>query len=219
MSVPAESGRDPDRDKDVAFYAAAVDAWLTTGMEKDRTLLALAAGGLAVLASLLSAKGLIGAGQAGLYIVAVFAFLVTILAVLWVLERNKKVLKDAIEGGDGKDRLMEALDVVAMVTFLFGVLATLLIAATYAQHDLVRLGEEKGQKTMEKTDVRAGREFTRVEPGGEKRGLSGVGALRPPVVPADPADTGGGDAGGGGAATGSQGGGTGGQVESGKEGN
>jgi tRNA A37 threonylcarbamoyltransferase TsaD len=41
--------------KKLAFYTAAVEAWVATRMEKDKTLLALAAGGIGLLATLLTA--------------------------------------------------------------------------------------------------------------------------------------------------------------------
>ena len=43
--------------KAVAFYSAAVQAWVTTRMEKDRALLNLAAGGIGLLVTLLTTVG------------------------------------------------------------------------------------------------------------------------------------------------------------------
>jgi hypothetical protein len=49
---PAE--QDP---KDLAFYAASVEAWYSTGFERDKSLLTLAGGGIGLLITLLSTVG------------------------------------------------------------------------------------------------------------------------------------------------------------------
>ena len=45
-------------DKQTAYFAALVEAWLQTRMEKDKSLLMLAAGGVGVLVTLLTTTGI-----------------------------------------------------------------------------------------------------------------------------------------------------------------
>src|SRR3990172_5718237 len=116
----AEDQETPEerRDKRVAYYAALVEAWLGTRMEKDRTLLALSAGGLGLPASFLTGGRSVSCGQLVFYGIGAVAFLAAVAAVLVVLTRNSGVLEDAMAGGDGKDTVIEILDRVAMVGFI-----------------------------------------------------------------------------------------------------
>jgi hypothetical protein len=188
----AEDQETPEerRDKRVAYYAALVEAWLGTRMEKDRTLLALSAGGLALLANFLASGPRASCAQQILYTLGAIGFLAAVLALLAVLTRNTRVLEDAMKGGDGTDTIMEVLDGLAMVGFITGALATAVLAF------IINSNEETSMSKAQQVTTEAPRQATtEAEPGvplgysgvgaiqpeaaGEKRGYSGVGKVRP----------------------------------------
>ena len=53
--------------KEIAFYSKVVEAWVATRMEKDKTLLSLATGGIGLLVTLLSTLGASSPTQLLLY--------------------------------------------------------------------------------------------------------------------------------------------------------
>src|SRR5882672_4247530 len=85
--------------KEIEFYAAAVNAWLGTSLEHDRSLITLSAGGIGLLITLLSTVGLHSAESLILYVVALIAFICCLTAVLLVFKRNRAHLQEAIQGG------------------------------------------------------------------------------------------------------------------------
>src|SRR3990172_7201292 len=95
-----EEKRAEKRDKRVAYYAASAEAWFGTHMERDRTLLALSAGGLALLAHFLTDDGrTTSCLQLILYIFGVLGFGAAAVALLWVFSRNAKALEKLIQQG------------------------------------------------------------------------------------------------------------------------
>ena len=82
------------KEKAVAFYAALVEAWVATRMEKDRTLLTLAAGGIGLLVTLLTTVAPTNAWQLGFYAAGGFSFLATVILAIKIFDSNS----DHVEG-------------------------------------------------------------------------------------------------------------------------
>ena len=120
--------------KEVEFYAAAVNAWLGTSLEHDKSLLTLSAGGIGLLVSLMSTVGLQCVESLILYVVALAAFLCCLIAVLWIFKRNRTHLQNAIHGTQSEDQLLAVLDNVAILSFLFGALLSAIIGVAAAVH-------------------------------------------------------------------------------------
>jgi hypothetical protein len=121
--------------KDIEFYAAAVEAWLGTSLEHDKSLLTLSAGGIGLLITLLSTVGLHSAESLILYIVALFAFFCCLIAILWIFKRNRFHLEEAIrDGKTSTDRGLAVLDAVAIASFLFGAVLSAIIGIAAAVH-------------------------------------------------------------------------------------
>lgn len=140
MTESTETAEDKEyRDKCVAFYAAAVQAWLQTRMERDRLLLTLSAGGIGLLVTLLTTIGPASSARALLYGAALISFLVTVIVVLLVLRLNADLLEKVVKDKEGKQEasLLRTLDVVARTAFVIGILIALVIAADVT---LARLG-------------------------------------------------------------------------------
>ena len=120
--------------KEVEFYAAAVNAWLSTSLEHDKSLLTLSAGGIGLLVSLMSTAGLRSIESLILYIVALAAFLCCLIAILWIFKRNRTHLQNAIRETQSDDPLLAVLDNVAILSFLFGALLSAIIGVAAAAH-------------------------------------------------------------------------------------
>jgi hypothetical protein len=121
--------------KQIEFYAAAVNAWLGTSLEHDRSLITLSAGGIGLLITLLSTVGLHSVESLILYIMALIAFTTCLTAVLWIFKRNRAHLEHAIHGDNTvTDPLLTVLDTVAIVSFLFGAVLAATIGVAAAVH-------------------------------------------------------------------------------------
>jgi hypothetical protein len=125
------SDAQPNDPRGDAYDAALLEAWFATRMEKDRTLLALSAGGVALVATLLTTVGAKSVGQLSLLVLSALAFLVAITAGVRIfalnadyLEREKRAFLD---GGQpvGEDAALVRLDRVLAWSFSAGVLITI----------------------------------------------------------------------------------------------
>jgi hypothetical protein len=111
--------------KDVAFYQAMVQAWINTRMEKDKTLLSLAAAAIGLLVTLLTTTGPTSVCQWWLYLAAGFSFFCTIALGIWIFARNTAHLEDVVNKGvRGNDTVLIRLDVLLLLSFVLGVLLT-----------------------------------------------------------------------------------------------
>ena len=80
---------DLEQEKEVAFYAASLDAFYTTALEYDKGLFALAAGGLGLLVTLLTTVGIVSLYELVAYFIGIGAFTFALAVVLWILRFNK----------------------------------------------------------------------------------------------------------------------------------
>ncbi len=118
----SEEKKDSLKDqKEVAFYGSLVDGWVQTRMEKDKSILTLSSGAVAVLISLVSTVGVRDWREITLYISALFCFVITIIASLSVFQKNSSHLENVIKGETSPDPILSALDKIALFSFSVGV--------------------------------------------------------------------------------------------------
>ena len=142
--------------KTVAFYSTVVQAWVATRMEKDRTLLSLAGGGIGLLATLLTTVGPSSSTELLLYILAGISFVGTIFVALLVLHWNSRHLEEVIKSGktDDDPRLI-MLDRHLLRLFLVGVILTGVIGVLSGYNSIRRDSQmaQDNQKTPHVTDA------------------------------------------------------------------
>ena len=140
-----------DDGKDTEFYGATVNAWYTTRMERDRSLLTLSAGGIGLLVTLLSTVGIHSSEALVLYIVALVAFTTCLGAVLWIFQRNADHLEDVVKDRAHSDSLLRTLDSVAVWSFLLAVVLSSIVGVGAAIHSRevgeTDMAEHKGKGT------------------------------------------------------------------------
>src|SRR5437660_5580640 len=74
--------------KKLAFYSSSVAAWFNTQLERDRSLLTLSAGGIALLFTPLATARTSSATNFVCYLLAIVCFLTCVVTVLWIFRRN-----------------------------------------------------------------------------------------------------------------------------------
>lgn len=157
------------REKEIAFYSAVVDAWVTTRMEKDRTILTLSAGGIGLLATLLTTVGPSSNTELWLTVGAAVSLLVTAIATLKVFDLNSVHLREIIKGKRDDNKRLVSLDRIAFYSFVLGVVLTSSVAV------LAGVGHMTRRNSMSRdTEIK-----TTVGGNTEQKSLTGMGELRP----------------------------------------
>ncbi|CAK2945265.1 Holin-X, holin superfamily III [Vibrio crassostreae] len=139
-----------NKEKEVEFYAATVGAWLNTKFELDKSLLTLSTGAIGLLVTLLTTVGASSVEGLVLYFVALLSFLVCVVSILFVFKRNAKHLEGIVTETQTNDPLLKSLDTSAAISFVFGVILTLIIGGTTAINQFIEK-EMKMTKEVNKT--------------------------------------------------------------------
>lgn len=166
--------------KEVAFYAALVQAWISTRFEQDKTIIAVSAGGIGVLVSLLTAAGPHGTLELVLFASAAVAFLGAILAAIAVLGRNSTYLESIIQGCRGRDPLLRHLDRVVVCCFGAGLALAVAVGVLSGFQNLnsseaLAMPEGKKQIIVEKRPIDSGDKII--------KSLDGIDNLAPKPKP------------------------------------
>ncbi|WP_157379960.1 hypothetical protein [Burkholderia ubonensis] len=122
-----------DTERDVAFYAAALDAFYATSLEYDKNILTLAAGGLGLLVTLLTTVGLTSLVELVAYLIGIVAFTVTLGLLLWTFLLNKSHII-AVVGGDDElsTRQLKIIDRISKATFGAGIFCAAVVGVLTA---------------------------------------------------------------------------------------
>src|SRR5690554_440086 len=128
----SDTQQDINQMKEVEFYAANLNAWFNTRFEHDKSLLALSAGAVGLLITLISTVGVKSVETLILYILSLACFVVCLGALLWIFRRNAKHLEDVVRETAIDDQLLNALDKVAVSSFMLGVILSSIIGISTA---------------------------------------------------------------------------------------
>lgn len=137
--------------KEVEFYAANLNAWFNTRFEHDKSLLALSAGAVGLLITLISTVGVRSIETLILYVLALACFVVCLGALLWIFRRNAKHLEDVVRETAINDQLLNILDRTSVASFMFGVILSSIIGISTAIHSYI----EKAPVMTDKTKVQS----------------------------------------------------------------
>jgi hypothetical protein len=114
-------------EKENAFYNTLLNAWVTTRIDKDKTLLTLSTGGIGILLTFITLRFINNTFQFVAFSVAVSCFLIAIIAVLLVFIRNAKYLEKMLKGTFESDPCLERLDIIAFTSFVAGVIFSIVL--------------------------------------------------------------------------------------------
>ncbi len=168
----SESQPDINQMKEVEFYAANLNAWFNTRFEHDKSLLALSAGAVGLLITLISTVGVKSVEILILYILSLACFVVCLGALLWIFRRNAKHLEDVVRETAIDDQLLNTLDRTAVSSFMFGVILSAIIGISTAINSYIDEVTEITEKTKNQGTV-----FV-------KDSVSGITSMRPNNEPA-----------------------------------
>jgi len=164
-------GEDKLKDeKEVAYYSALVNAWINTKMERDKTLLILSSGGIGILVTLLSTLGAVNCLGIVFYVLAFISFLITMIILVTIFDKNSKHIEEAIKGKKDSDPKLDLLDKISLWSFILGALFSIVVGINSAVYIQNKKGVEEMAKSNPIQSVK-GKEIT--------KSLSGIGGLSP----------------------------------------
>ena len=122
-----------EKQKEVEFYAASVNAWYTTSLEHDKSIFALAAGGIGLLMTLLTTIGTSSGVVLSFYGLALVSLLVSLLTLLKIFRKNNDHIIEILNGSTVvDDPKLKRLDGVAHASFAWGVIFAVVVGVTSA---------------------------------------------------------------------------------------
>lgn len=135
--------------KEIEYYSQIVSAWVTTKLEKDKSILTISAAGLGLLVTLISTLGINNFTEMILYICTIFFFMIAIVTMILIFERNSHRLENQVNGNDAQDYILSILDYLGVISFSIAIFFTFIIGISVSLHSLPRNKELKALKKME----------------------------------------------------------------------
>jgi len=174
MPEPESKNTDNAKDqKTVQFHAALYNGWIQTRMEKDKSLLTLSGGAIALLITLLSALKTINISQFIIAIVAIACFIISLFCLIAIFQYNAEHLQKVATNKESSNSLLSALDKIVVITFSIGIILSLIFALIFGAQRLYPIQEGENVSNLEK---RPGR----VDFG---KSLDGISEMNPDVKP------------------------------------
>lgn len=127
-----------NEEKEVQYYSAGVNAWFNTKLEHDKSILMLSSGGIGLLVTLLTAVGVTSVELFLLYLIAISAFILSLISVLYIFKINATHLEKVLNEQEVESRWLAFLDKSSFVFFLIGIGFSALIGLSAATKSIVK---------------------------------------------------------------------------------
>jgi len=145
--------------KEVEYYSNSVNAWFNTKLERDKSILAISAGGLGLLITLLTAFGVNNITELIIYFSAILCFMVAIILMVIIFNRNASYLSKLNEGKVDKDSVLTGLDHIGFFSFILGIIFAFIIGCSILLSSLNINMEVKMEKKTKQTVVPTKKSF------------------------------------------------------------
>lgn len=176
--------------KAVEYYAAKVNAWFNTKLERDKSLLVLSAGAIGLLVTLLTTVGVNSIELLFVFAVSMVSFVICIVSVLVIFSLNAKHLEELIAGKKTNDSVLGFLDSLSMFTFILGVILASIIGLATAMSDVISKEVIMSDKKVSNVTFDSVNGASNLAPQGiEKKSFNGAQNLAPQRPNSSPANS------------------------------
>ncbi len=117
----------PEDLKKSAYYSAMYNAFMATLIEADKSILAVSAGGIGLLVTLLNVFQLKSIWHVIIYLIALIFFVISIISSIFIFKRNKVVLMNMLMDKSETDSILTFLDYLNFICCILGILLTICI--------------------------------------------------------------------------------------------
>jgi len=145
--------------KDIEYYSNSVNAWFNTNLERDKSILAISAGALGLLITLLTAFGVNNITELIIYFAAILCFMLAIVFMIIIFNRNASYLSNLNEGKFDKDSVLTILDHIGFWSFILGIIFSFIIGCSLLLSSLNINTEVKMEKETKQTRVQIKKSF------------------------------------------------------------
>jgi uncharacterized membrane protein len=145
--------------EDIEYYSNTVNAWFNTRLEKDKSILAISAGALGLLITLLTAFGVNNITELIIYFAAILCFMLAIVFMVIIFNRNASYLSKLNKGKTDKDSVLTVLDHIGFGSFILGIIFSFIIGCSLLFSSLNINMEEKMEKETKQTTVPTKKSF------------------------------------------------------------
>lgn len=128
------------------YYQAIVTGWITTKLERDKSILALAGGGIGAVVTLMTTVGPTSMLTLVLYVLAIVAFVVALITIVIVLDKNADHFEAVAVGKTDHDPKLQFLDKLSFGSFATGAMFLALVGVIVGYHKLTQLDDMKPNK-------------------------------------------------------------------------
>ena len=171
--------------KNIAYYSALINAWVTTRFEFDRSLLTLSAGGIGLVVTLLTTFGVTSMTVLVIQAATVIAFAVSGALVFYVYKRNAQHLIDVVKDTAIADPVLKNVDRAAVFFFALGIIL-LFVVGVYSAYSKLQREEINVPKTSDPKSPSTQRPQGGVDSGKlQQNSIEGIGTFKP-QLPQDP---------------------------------
>lgn len=124
----SENENDIQKLKEVEYYSAQINGWVTSRIEFDKSLLYLSTSAFGLLVTLLIATiSNISLEMVIIYFASIISFLVCIISVLLIFQHNARYIEEIMNRKkEGYDKLLGVFDKLAIISFSSGVILAFL---------------------------------------------------------------------------------------------
>lgn len=141
---------DLDNQKDVEFFAAGVNAYYASALERDKSILTLSTGGIGLLLTLLTTVGTKSIWVLVFSGIAVLYFLICVFSLLTIFQKNNEHIERILNGtGQVDDPELAKLDKDVRKSFAGGVMCAVVVGGLSAWNlysDKLEEAREKREK-------------------------------------------------------------------------
>lgn len=175
-------------EKEVAFYAASVEAWYSTSLEHDKSIFALSGGGIGLLITLLTTIGASSITTLWLYGASITCFVACLVMLLVIFRRNRQHIVEVL-GCETvvDDPVLKRLDLGVMCTFGVAVIFTAIVgivSASDSYENKLKEAKEKAMAIEKKAQLLQGTKVNGSVSGmvGLTKSFNGLSSVRPPAA-------------------------------------
>jgi len=150
---------DVENSKYVEFYSQSYASFYNTTMEKDKSIMTVAAGGIGFLITFMNISKHIEIFEYIIFLLAALAFIITIFTIIHIFGKNAQYIVSVTTEAEDTPLLegkLLCLDRTAIIAFYFGIVFSLILGITSSYKNLnqetgMSSKKETGQQNMPQT--------------------------------------------------------------------
>jgi hypothetical protein len=141
-----------EKQKEIAYYSALVQAWIDNRMEKDKSILALSVAAIGLLVAIVTGEDNPTPCGIILFVISCASFLITITGILCIFSINPSHIEEVIKNDKRKEDLLTLLDHIVTLSFIVAIILAFVLGTVTVVNNYVRIKESTMQSASTQAD-------------------------------------------------------------------